>query len=160
GARNLEGDSAEIVEFDVDELGGPADAGDAIIAYTDGACTGNPGPAGLGVVLLDGPERREISEYLGAGTNNIAELTAILRALEAIPPEHRDRAIRLHTDSSYAVGLLTKNWKAKANGELVAELRALARRFPRLHIVKVKGHSGIPENERADQLAVEAIRRR
>jgi ribonuclease HI len=160
GARNLEGDSTEVVEFDVDELGGPADPGDAIIAYTDGACTGNPGPAGVGVVLLDGPERREISEYLGPGTNNIAELTAILRALEAIPAEQRDRAIRLHTDSSYAVGLLTKNWKAKANGELVAELRTLARLFPRLNIIKVKAHSGVPENERADQLAVDAIRRR
>src|SRR5690349_17219289 len=48
---------------------------DAVIVYTDGACTGNPGPMGIGVVISDGKERREISEYLGVGTNNIAELT-------------------------------------------------------------------------------------
>jgi ribonuclease HI len=55
----------------------------AIVAYTDGACSGNPGPAGVGVVLIDGKERRELSEYLGTGTNNIAELTAIELALRA-----------------------------------------------------------------------------
>ena len=51
----------------------------AIVAYTDGACSGNPGPAGLGVIVMDGTTRIELSEYLGTGTNNVAELTAILR---------------------------------------------------------------------------------
>src|SRR5262249_34864377 len=55
---------------------------DALIVYADGACSGNPGPAGLGVVIVDRGERTELSEFLGQGTNNIAELTAILRALE------------------------------------------------------------------------------
>ena len=157
-ARNLEhaGDD-EIYECVVDEL---TEAGAPVVIYTDGACTGNPGPMGIGAVILDGKQRSEISEFLGTGTNNIAELTAIKRALESLPAEHRGRPIKLHTDSSYSIGLLTKNWKAKANTELVAELRELVARFPRLQLIKVKGHSGVPENERADQLAVDAIKQR
>jgi len=131
---------------------------DAVIIYTDGACTGNPGPAGLGAVLIDGDRRKEISEYLGEATNNIAELTAIQRALEAI--KDRNRRILLHTDSSYSIGVLTKNWKAKANVELIANIRALIATFPRLELVKVKGHSGVRENERADELARLAIEQR
>jgi ribonuclease HI len=132
----------------------------AIIVYTDGACTGNPGPCGIGVVIMAGTQREELSEYLGMGTNNIAELTAIERALEEIPEGDRQRPIYIHSDSSYSIGLLTKNWKAKANQELVARLRALTRQFPNLHLVKVKGHSGVPENERADELARDAVVRR
>jgi ribonuclease HI len=138
---------------------GPAEAGPAIVVYTDGACQGNPGPMGIGVVILDGPERREISEYLGEGTNNIAELTAILRALEAIPSEHRGRPVLVHSDSAYSLGLLGQNWKAKKNIELVAELRRVAAEFPRLRLVKVPAHSGVPENERCDQLANAAVAR-
>ncbi|MDB4976096.1 MAG: Ribonuclease, partial [Myxococcaceae bacterium] len=62
----------------------PASSHAPLVAYTDGACSGNPGPAGLGAVLLERGARRELSEYLGIGTNNVAELTAILRALEAV----------------------------------------------------------------------------
>jgi ribonuclease HI len=127
---------------------------DAIIVYTDGACSGNPGPAGLGVVILDGGKRRELSEYLGTGTNNIAELMAIVRALEEVP---RDRTIVLHADSSYALGLLGKGWKAKANQEIVERMRKLARDFRDLRLVKVDGHAGVAENERADELARTAI---
>jgi ribonuclease HI len=111
---------------------------------------------GIGVVILDGRERRELSEYLGLGTNNIAELTAILRALEVCP---RERPLVVHSDSAYALGLLGKGWKAKANQELVAELRAVARGFRSIRWVKVAGHAGIPENERCDQLARDAVRR-
>jgi ribonuclease HI len=128
--------------------------GPAVIVYTDGACTGNPGPMGIGVVILDGKERQEVSEYLGEGTNNIAELTAILRALELCP---RDRLVVLHSDSAYALGLLGKGWKAKANQMLVERLRAQARQFPQLRLVKVEGHAGVPENERCDALARQAI---
>ena len=138
----------------------PTPPRDAIVIYTDGACTGNPGPAGLGVVVMDGDERRELSEYLGTGTNNIAELTAIERALEIIPPAQRGRPIYLHTDSSYSIGILTKGWKAKANQALVARIRELLAEFPRLRLVKVKGHAGIPENERADELARLSIEQR
>jgi ribonuclease HI len=130
---------------------------DAIIVYTDGACTGNPGPAGLGVVIIDGTERRELSEYLGVGTNNIAELMAIVRALEETPPE---RTVVIHADSSYALGLLGKNWKAKANQEIVERMRKLAKPFKDLRLVKVAGHAGVPENERADELARMAVNKR
>src|SRR5688572_3855141 len=95
----------------------------AIVVHTDGACSGNPGPAGIGAVLVYGEHRKEISEYIGEGTNNIAELTAILRALAAIKDRKRPTIVK--TDSSYAIGMLTKNWKVKANHALIAELRAL-----------------------------------
>jgi ribonuclease HI len=125
-----------------------------VVAYTDGACSGNPGPAGLGVVLVDDGERRELSEYLGVATNNVAELTAILRALEAIEPE---RAALLHTDSQYAIGVLTKNWKPKVNQELIERIKQRLRQFSRLKFVYVPGHAGLPLNERADALARAAV---
>jgi len=128
---------------------------DAWLAYTDGACSGNPGPAGSGVVLVspDG-KMHEGLEYLGEATNNVAELTAILRALEWIPKEAA--AVVVFTDSQYAIGVLQKGWKAKANGELVARTRAkVESRGARL--VYVPGHRGVVLNERADELAREAI---
>ncbi|MCA1665054.1 MAG: ribonuclease HI [Myxococcales bacterium] len=169
GARNLspDPDPKTLPDSDVAPAGaagsGVAEKGrapvpaDAIIVYTDGACSGNPGPAGLGVVILDGGKRRELSEYLGVGTNNIAELMAIVRALEEVP---RDRTIVLHADSSYALGLLGKGWKAKANQEIVERMRKLARDFRDLRLVKVDGHADVAENERADELARTAIVKR
>jgi ribonuclease HI len=166
GVRNLEADpeAASISDAEADgpketpATNGGASGGavpkDALIVYTDGACTGNPGPMGVGVVILDGKERKEVSEFLGHGTNNIAELTAIVRALELCPPE---RTVVLHSDSSYALGLLGKNWKAKANQELVASMRKLAGGFRDLRLVKVAGHAGVAENERCDELARMAI---
>jgi len=130
---------------------------DTIIIYTDGACSGNPGPMGIGAVIVDGEERVEVSEFIGNGTNNIAELTAIERALQELPEAARNRDVAVHTDSSYSIGLLDKNWKAKANAELVARIRALTKEFSKLHFIKVKGHAGIPENERCDFLATSAI---
>jgi len=136
--------------------GAPANA---IHVWTDGACSGNPGRAGLGVVILgDGAGEREISEYLGEATNNIAELTAILRGLEAV--SDRTRPVIVYSDSAYSIGLLTQNWKAKKNVDLVDELRALTRTFRDLRFVKVAGHAGIALNERVDQLATGAITRR
>jgi ribonuclease HI len=137
----------------------PAKAPDgAVIAYADGACSGNPGPAGVGIVIVDGKSRRELSRYLGQGTNNIAELTAIELAVEAIGM--LERPVRIYTDSQYAIGVLTKGWKAKANQELVARVRKLLAPLPDLALHYVRGHSGIPLNERADALAVEAVQRR
>jgi ribonuclease HI len=158
-ARNLDAEEASERISDAALAGAddarPAGAPDgAVIVYTDGACTGNPGPMGVGVVLLDGAERRELSEYLGHGTNNIAELTAIVRALELAP---RERTVILHSDSAYALGLLGKGWKAKANQELVAHMRQLGKQFRDLRLVKVAGHAGVVENERCDVLAREAI---
>ena len=114
-------------------------------------------PAGLGVVYIDGKERQELSEYLGEGTNNIAELTAIERGLQLV--QDRSRPVAVYTDSSYSIGVVSKNWKAKANVELVARIRALAAQFKQLTFVKVAGHSGIVENERTDELATGAVRR-
>jgi ribonuclease HI len=129
---------------------------DAIHAWTDGACTGNPGPMGIGVVLISGKHRKELSEYLGpVGTNNIAELTAILRALESI--KDRKRPIVIYSDSAYAIGLLSMGWKAKANKDLVEKIRQFLRMFPDVQFVKVAGHAGVPENERCDELARSAI---
>ena len=131
----------------------------AIHVWTDGACRSNPGPAGLGVVIVgDGPGQREISEYLGEGTNNIAELSAILRGLSSV--SDRSRPVIVYSDSAYSIGLLTKPWKPKKNIELVKELREVCRQFPNLRFIKVLAHSGIALNERVDQLATGAISRR
>ncbi len=138
---------------------GPAMAGEWI-AYTDGACSGNPGPCGSGVVMIapDG-KMAEGYDYLGTGTNNVAELTGILRALEACPEDAP--GIAVHTDSQYAIGVLTKGWKAKANQALILKIKEVLARVSRttkVRMVYVPGHAGIAMNERADELAREAIR--
>jgi ribonuclease HI len=105
-----------------------------------------------------GHHEKEISRFIGAATNNIAELEAIRVALEAV--KNRDKPVRIHTDSSYAFGLLTQGWKARKNPELVAEIRKLLKSFSDLRFYKVKGHAGDPGNERADALATGAIKAR
>ncbi|MFW5921005.1 MAG: ribonuclease HI [Polyangiales bacterium] len=126
-----------------------------VLVYADGACSGNPGPAGLGVVMLWEGGGRELSEYLGEATNNIAELTAILRAAEAV--EDRSKPVRIYTDSNYSIGVLTKGWKAKANKPLVASVKKALGALEDVELHHVPGHAGIPLNERADELAREAI---
>lgn len=132
-----------------------APVGDEVLVYADGACSGNPGPAGLGVVMIWDDQRRELGEFLGQGTNNIAELTAILRACEAMPD--RARPLRLYTDSSYAIGVLSKGWKAKANQALVAAVKDALAKLDDWELHYVRGHAGVPLNERADALAVAAV---
>lgn len=129
---------------------------DAFIAYADGACTGNPGPCGLGVVLIspDG-KMREGYEYLGEGTNNIAELTAVMRAVEAVPKDAPSLVI--HTDSQYSIGVLSKGWKAKANQALILDVKKALADFGKARLVYVPGHSGVPLNEKADELARRAV---
>ena len=123
-----------------------------VVAYTDGACSGNPGPAGLGYVVVapDGT-RVQRGEPLGRGTNNIAELTAILRVLQI--QEGSREPLVIHTDSTYAIGVLTQGWKAKANAELIDEIRRRLRAFKDVELRKVAGHAGVPENELVDELA-------
>ncbi|MFW6284648.1 MAG: ribonuclease HI [Desulfosalsimonas sp.] len=128
---------------------------DAVVIYTDGASSGNPGPAGIGAVLRYKGKKREISKYIGHATNNVAELEAVRPALAAL--KRRDLPVRVHTDSSYVHGLLVKNWKARQNPELVRSLRELASQFSDLKIIKVRGHSGVADNETADRLATSAI---
>ena len=134
----------------------PEACAEAICIYTDGACSGNPGPAGIGIVLRYKEKHKEISRALGTATNNIAELEAIRVGLLAV--KNRELPVILFSDSSYALGLLSQGWKAKKNMELVDEIRRLAATFTKLRFVKVKGHAGHPDNERADQLAVQAIK--
>jgi len=134
----------------------PASGSGAVEIWTDGACSGNPGPMGIGMVVIDGPRRQEKGEYLGIGTNNIAELTAIERGVDLVGETATTQRLRVYTDSSYAIGVLSKGWKAKANQALIAKIK---QRLAPLNIefVKVSGHAGVPENERCDELARNAI---
>jgi ribonuclease HI len=135
----------------------PTRGSDGWVAFTDGACSGNPGPAGAGMVVIrPGGRIDEGFEFLGTSTNNVAELTGILRALEAIPADAP--TILIHTDSQYSIGVLTKGWKAKVNQELIARTKSLLAKRPQARLVYVRGHAGVPMNERADELAREAIR--
>lgn len=131
-------------------------AGLEIQAWTDGASSGNPGPAGAGVVLIFREHRKELSIYLGETTNNVAELTAVREALRLI--KRRDVPVRVHTDSTYVIGVLDGSMRAKMNSDLISEIRSEMRSFPDLGFVKVPAHSGVDLNERADALAREAIR--
>lgn len=132
---------------------------DHIHLWSDGACTGNPGPAGAGTVLLLGESKIEWSTWLGEGTNNIAELMAVLQGVEALErPITKDLVV--HTDSQYVIGVCAKNWKAKANKELIADLKATLSDCPRVVWHWVRGHEGVALNERCDELAREAIVRR
>lgn len=133
-----------------------------ITAYTDGACAGNPGPGGWGVLLLSGEHERELTGGEEATTNNRMELTAAIEALNALK---RPSRVVLYTDSTYVRDGITswihawkKNgWRTAAkkpvkNADLWQALDAAAAR----HEVDwrwVKGHAGDPGNERADALA-------
>lgn len=134
--------------------------------YTDGACRGNPGPGGWGALLTIGEHRKELSGAEPLTTNNRMELTAVIRALEALK---RPTEARVFTDSEYVRRGITewvKSWKARGwktadrkpvkNQDLWERLDALAAGH-KIEWRWVKGHSGVPGNERVDQLANEAI---
>lgn len=125
--------------------------------YTDGASSGNPGPAGIGIVYIYGEKKKEVSEFIGSATNNVAELTAVKTALEGL--KRKDLPVRIYSDSSYSIGLLTNVWKPKTNKDLVNETLALIKSFSDITFIKVKGHAGIKGNEAADSLATLAIKK-
>ncbi|MFH1222684.1 MAG: ribonuclease HI family protein [Candidatus Micrarchaeota archaeon] len=126
-----------------------------ITIHTDGACFGNPGPMGIGIVIYKGKKKiRELSEYIGHGTNNIAEYTALIRALE-IMEELGEKEALIHTDSE----LLAK----QINGEYRVKDRKLkllnARVDSLLTGMKVKvQHVRREKNEEADELSKAAIK--
>jgi ribonuclease HI len=137
-----------------DESGNPG-SHEGWVAYTDGACSGNPGPAGSGVVLVaPGGATAEGYEYLGTSTNNIGELTAILRAVEWAPATG---PLLVFTDSQYAIGVLQKGWKAKANPELIAHAKRAITSRGQVRLEYVRGHAGHALNEKADELARKAV---
>lgn len=133
-----------------------------IVIYTDGAARGNPGPGGWGAVMIYGKHRRELSEGYKLTTNNRMELLAVIRALEAL--KRGDLKVKIYTDSRYVADAVNKGWvfnwetkrfKKKKNADLWQQLLELYRKYA-ISFVWVKGHANIPENERCDQLAVEA----
>ena len=131
------------------------DAG-TIHVYTDGASSGNPGPAGIGIFLRYGIHEKTISKYIGIATNNIAELEAIRVALAEI--KNPELPVKIYTDSSYALGLLSQGWKPKKNQDLVFSIKNIMKDFRDLQFVKVRGHAGDEGNEMADRLATDAIK--
>ena len=130
---------------------------DSVCIYTDGASSGNPGPSGIGIVLRFGKLEKEISKYIGIATNNIAELEAIRTGLLAI--KSTKLPVRIFTDSRYAYGVLTLGWKARKNQGIINSIKNTLLKFNDLKFIKVKGHAGHEENERADFLATSAIKK-
>ncbi len=139
---------------------------DTVDIYTDGACSGNPGPGGWGAILRYGGTERELSGGAPDTTNNRMELMAAIQALEALT---RPVTARVHTDSTYVKDGITKwmdRWKARGwrtaakkpvkNVDLWQRLdEAAAHHDVSWH--GVRGHSGHPENERADELARQGL---
>ena len=92
--------------------------------FVDGACSGNPGPAGIGVVLKCGKLHREFSRYIGYATNNIAKIAAVIEGIKLLKLPAQTE-VTIYTDSQLVDGFLTKNWMAKCNYGLVEELKNL-----------------------------------
>ena len=134
--------------------------------FTDGACKGNPGPGGWGAILKYGDHEKELNGYSPETTNNIMELTAVIEALKSLT---RSCKIILTTDSTYVKNGITewihgwkkKGWKTATKKPVKNKdyWQLLDAEVQRHHIEWkwVKGHSGHPENERADELANEAV---
>lgn len=133
--------------------------------YTDGACSGNPGPGGWAALLVWNGNEKTISGGDADTTNNRMEMRAVIEALKAL---NRPCRAKIHSDSALVINAMTKgwieNWQAKGwrkadkkpveNQELWQEMLA-AMKPHKVEWIKVKGHSGHPENERVDTLAVE-----
>lgn len=141
---------------------------DKVIIYTDGACSGNPGPGGWGSILMMGENRKEISGGKKDTTNNVMELTAVIEALKLLK---RPCKVDLYSDSAYVVNAFLQNWilgwikngwknsskEEVKNKELWQELFSLTK----IHDVtfhKVKGHGDNEYNNRCDELARNAIK--
>jgi ribonuclease HI len=143
--------------------------GSLVEIFTDGACSGNPGPGGWGAILRYGAAEKELCGGEAATTNNRMEMTAAIRALETLK---RPSTVRIHTDSIYLKDGITRwihAWKTRGwktadkkpvkNVDLWQRLEA-ALEHHQVEWVWVRGHSGHPENERADALARSGIPKR
>lgn len=140
-----------------------------IIIYTDGACSGNPGPGGWGAVLMSADRKKEIYGGEPDTTNQRMELKAVIEALRALKVTDWD--VTVHSDSAYVVNAFKQHWienwkkngwknskkEAVANQDLWQELLLLMR-TNRVKIEKVKGHAGDEWNERCDQLARQGVK--
>lgn len=136
---------------------------DKVIIYTDGACSGNPGPGGWGTILMFGSHQKEISGKSKETTNNIMEITAVIEGLKALKKPCK---VEVYSDSSYVVNAFIKGWiynwqkngwktadkKPVKNRELWEELYSLTKTHE-VEFIKVKGHSDNEFNNRCDELA-------
>ena len=130
--------------------------------YTDGACSGNPGPGGLGIVMKYQEQRKELAYGFRKTTNNRMELIAVIVALESLKKEGLN--VVVYSDSKYVVdsinlgwvyGWVKKNFKDKANPDLWKRFLEINKKH-QVKYVWVKGHASNPENNRCDELAVAA----
>ena len=138
-----------------------------VTIYTDGACSGNPGPGGWGAILMYKENKKEISGGKKDTTNNVMELTAVIEALKLLKYPCK---VKLYSDSAYVVNAFLQNWvinwqrnnwktadkKKKKNKELWQELVELTN-IHDITFIKVKGHSDNEYNNRCDELARKAI---
>ena len=139
-----------------------------VTIYTDGACSGNPGPGGYGVILMSGKYSKEISGGDPNTTNNRMELMAVITGLQALK---RPCTVKLYSDSQYVVNMVNQGWLAKwkrngwmrtktepaKNVDLLEQLdRLLA--IHQVEMIWVKGHAENPYNNRCDELAVAAYK--
>ncbi len=136
---------------------------DTIICFTDGASRGNPGAAAA-AFMIKWPadmDKKSIKDgrFLGENTNNFAELTAVKMALTCLKGAKipAGQNIAILTDSKYVHGLFTSSWQAKANSELVSEIKMLLKNWPKARFHWVPGHAGVEGNEIVDALANEML---
>ena len=136
-----------------------------VIIYTDGAASGNPGPGGYGVVMISGRHRKELSQGYKRTTNNRMELLAVIIALEQL--RYDETRVTVFTDSRYVCEAVNqgslfdwerKRFKKKKNQDLWIRFLKAYRKH-NVQLKWIKGHNNIPENERCDQLAVEASKK-
>lgn len=140
---------------------------DNIILYTDGACSGNPGPGGWGAVLIFNGIEKELSGANPNTTNNVMEITAVIEGLKALK---RPCNVNIYSDSAYVVNCFEKDWinnwiknnwvnskkEPVKNKELWLELYDLTK-IHKVTFNKIKGHSNVKYNNRCDELARNAI---
>ena len=140
-----------------------------VIIYTDGACSGNPGPGGWGAILMYKGAKKEISGGMKNTTNNIMEITAVVEALKCLKVESD---VEVYSDSAYTVNAFKQGWiynwmkngwktankEPVKNKELWQELYALTKKH-KVEFIKVKGHADNEFNNRCDEMAREAIQK-